>query len=98
MNALTVDTEGAARHIGLAASTREKMRVYGDGPLFVKLGRSVRYRLTDLEAYLAMRVVESTSQKVTTPQSYLMFPVAKWRCRSINAWFGDVRASKADST
>lgn len=64
MNALTVDTEGASRHIGLAVSTLEKMRVYGDGPRFVKLGRSVRYRVADLEAYLDHRVVESTSQKV----------------------------------
>lgn len=64
MDALTVDTEGASRHIGLAVSTLEKMRVYGDGPPFVKLGRSVRYRICDLEAYLAGRVVESTSQKI----------------------------------
>jgi predicted DNA-binding transcriptional regulator AlpA len=64
MDTLTVDTEGASRHLGLAVSTLEKMRVYGDGPPFVKLGRSVRYRISDLEAYLAGRVVESTSQKV----------------------------------
>jgi predicted DNA-binding transcriptional regulator AlpA len=61
---MTVDTEGAARHIGLAVSTLEKMRVTGEGPQFVKLGRSVRYRVADLEAYLAARVVSSTSQKV----------------------------------
>lgn len=64
MDALTVDTEGASRHIGLAVSTLEKLRLTGDGPPFVKLGRSVRYRISDLEAYLAERVVESTSQKV----------------------------------
>lgn len=64
MNALAVDTEAAARHIGLAVSTLEKMRVTGDGPPFVKLGRAVRYRISDLEAYLAERVVASTSQRV----------------------------------
>lgn len=64
MTTLAVDTEGAAKHLGLAVSTLEKMRVYGDGPPFVKLGRSVRYRVIDLEEYLAKRVVESTSQKV----------------------------------
>lgn len=63
MDTLTVDTEGASRHLGLAVSTLEKMRVYGDGPPFVKLGRSVRYRVADLEAYLAERVMESTSQR-----------------------------------
>jgi len=62
MNALAVDTDGAARHLGLAVSTLEKMRVYGDGPPFVKLGRSVRYRIGDLETYLAQHVVDSTSQ------------------------------------
>jgi predicted DNA-binding transcriptional regulator AlpA len=61
---MAVDTEEAARHLGLAVSTLEKMRVYGDGPAYVKLGRSVRYRICDLEAYLEKRVVESTSQKV----------------------------------
>ncbi len=64
MTTLTVDTEGAARHLGLAVSTLEKMRVYGNSPPYVKLGRSVRYRVCDLEEYLAKRVVESTSQKV----------------------------------
>ncbi len=63
MTSLTVDTEGASRHLGLAVSTLEKMRVYGDGPPFVKLGRAVRYRVSDLETYLADRVVESTSQQ-----------------------------------
>jgi predicted DNA-binding transcriptional regulator AlpA len=59
--ALTVDTEGASRHIGLAASTLEKLRVSGGGPRYVKLGRAVRYRLADLEDYLAERVRENTS-------------------------------------
>jgi predicted DNA-binding transcriptional regulator AlpA len=64
MNALTVNTEEAARHLSLAPNTLEKMRVLGNGPQFVKLGRSVRYRISDLEAYVADRVVSSTSEKV----------------------------------
>lgn len=63
MNILTVDTEGASQHLGLAVSTLEKLRVSGGGPRFVKMGRAVRYRLSDLEEYLAERVVESTSQR-----------------------------------
>jgi len=59
---LTVDTNGAAGHLGLARNTLEKMRVSGDGPPFVKLGRAVRYRMSDLESYLAARVVHSTSE------------------------------------
>lgn len=63
MNTLTLDTKGAAAQIGFAPNTLEKLRVYGGGPRYVKMGRSVRYRVSDLEAYLAERVVESTSQK-----------------------------------
>jgi len=60
--ALTVDTQGASQHIGLAVSTLEKLRCTGGGPKFCRLGRAVRYRLTDLEEYLAERVVSSTSE------------------------------------
>lgn len=62
IGALTVDTEGASQHIGLAVSTLEKLRVSGGGPQYVKLGRAVRYRISDLEEYLAERVRENTSQ------------------------------------
>ncbi|HZG10154.1 MAG TPA: helix-turn-helix domain-containing protein [Allosphingosinicella sp.] len=62
MTVLAVDTEGAAACLGMAVSTLEKLRVTGGGPRYVKAGRAVRYRIVDLEAYLAERVVESTSQ------------------------------------
>lgn len=56
-----VDTKGASEHIGLAESTLEKLRVAGDGPKFAKLGRAVRYRLCDLDAWAAERLQTSTS-------------------------------------
>lgn len=62
MERAVLDTEAAAHYIGLAASTMEKQRVAGGGVPFVKLGRAVRYRVCDLEAYLADRVVSSTSE------------------------------------
>jgi len=46
-------TEQAARYLGLAPATLNKWRVYGTGPRFHKLGRAVRYRRADLDAYLA---------------------------------------------
>lgn len=55
-------TREAAWHLGLAISTLNKWRVYGDGPVFVKLGRAVRYRREDLEAFIAARSKTSTSQ------------------------------------
>ncbi len=63
-NPHTVDTNGAAAYIGLARNTLEKLRVTGGGPRFVKLGRAVRYRVSDLEAYVAARIVESTSAPI----------------------------------
>lgn len=55
-------TADAAKHLGLSASTLNKWRVDGRGPRFVKLGRSVCYRLTDLDSWLAEHVRSSTSE------------------------------------
>lgn len=62
--AIVMTTDGAATYTGLATSTLEKLRLTGNGPMFLKLGRSVRYRPSDLDAWLAARVVTSTSQNV----------------------------------
>ena len=56
-----LNTMEAAEALRLAAGTLEKLRTYGGGPRYVKLGRAVRYRREDLEAWLADRVVGSTS-------------------------------------
>ncbi len=59
-----LNTEGAARYLSLAESTLEKARVTGSGPRYLKLGRAVRYRLCDLDAWMAQRTVASTSEQV----------------------------------
>lgn len=56
------DTGAAAAYIGLAQNTLEKMRVFGTGPRFAKLGRAVRYRRADLDEYVRDRLVVSTSE------------------------------------
>lgn len=38
---------------GLADSTLEQWRIKGKGPKFIKLGRLVRYRLSDVQAYIS---------------------------------------------
>ncbi|WP_417455909.1 helix-turn-helix transcriptional regulator [Kordiimonas sp.] len=53
-------THEAARLLGLAPSTLNKWRLYGLGPRFVKLGRAVRYRRPDVDAYLASHTHTST--------------------------------------
>lgn len=66
MDTKLLDTAGAAERLGLAESTLEKLRVSGDGPPFARLGRSVRYRPSDIDAWTAARVVQSTSQQIAT--------------------------------
>jgi predicted DNA-binding transcriptional regulator AlpA len=58
-----LDTKAAAAYLGLHPNTLEKRRVYGGSPKFCRLGRAVRYRPEDLDAWIAARVVESTSQQ-----------------------------------
>ena len=47
---------------GLAEITLRVWRLKGDGPRFLKLGRNVRYRRGDIEAWLQAHSVASTSE------------------------------------
>jgi hypothetical protein len=57
---LLYTTEDAARLLGLAPGSLNNMRAKGLGPTFVKLGSLVRYRHTDLVAWIESRVRRST--------------------------------------
>lgn len=46
-------TKDAAAKIGKSESWLNKSRMTGTGPVYLKLGGSVRYALPDLEAWLA---------------------------------------------
>ncbi|MDF2810507.1 MAG: helix-turn-helix domain protein [Microvirga sp.] len=50
----------AAARVGLSVSQLNKMRCYGTGPVFYKLGAAVFYREEDLAAWLAERRRMST--------------------------------------
>ena len=54
----------AADFLRLSPRTLERLRVVSGGPLFARLGRRVVYRLSDLENWIAERVVGSTSEPV----------------------------------
>jgi Helix-turn-helix domain len=57
-----LDTDNAARYLGLSNKTLAMMRSSGSGPRFVKRGR-VFYFLEDLQAWLAEQPrVQSTAQ------------------------------------
>lgn len=46
------DTKGAAIYIGKSASWLNKTRMTGTGPVYLKIGGSVRYERADLDAFL----------------------------------------------
>jgi hypothetical protein len=46
----------------LATATLEKLRIYGGGPQYLKLGRAVRYDHDDLLRWAAERRIGSTSE------------------------------------
>lgn len=52
----------AANHLNVKKSSLEAWAVRGGGPPFVKFGRAVRYRLSDLEAWANSQTRTSTSQ------------------------------------
>ena len=45
-------TQEAAHRLGLAIGTLQNWRIRGEGPAWVRLGRAVRYRETDLERFI----------------------------------------------
>ena len=48
----TVNEKVAAHILGVSVHTLQNRRYLGQQPKFLKLGRMVRYRLSDLEEYL----------------------------------------------
>lgn len=51
-----------AEFLGLSEAWLERARWAGDGPRYIKFGRAVRYKFSDLEKYLANRERTSTSE------------------------------------
>lgn len=55
------DTRQAAAYLGLGASTLEKFRMTGNGPVYLKIGRRCLYAQGDLDAWLAKHRRTSTT-------------------------------------
>lgn len=65
-NSVLYDEEAAGKYIGGTASpissrTMQRWRLEGVGPTYVKLGRLVRYRQSDLDDFLDESSCTSTS-------------------------------------
>lgn len=66
MDDLLRDTKGAGIKLGgsdepISPRTMERMRQDGTGPVFIRIGRLIRYQDSDLEAWLVQRRRTSTS-------------------------------------
>ena len=59
---VTLTVVQAATYLGLAVSTLNKWRCHGGGPVFIKLGRAVRYRQEDLDQFVMDGRSRSTSE------------------------------------
>lgn len=54
---LYISTRELADELGLAPITIEIWRAKGQGPRYVKIGRTVRYRRQDVDAWLTAHMV-----------------------------------------
>ena len=57
-----LNTPEAAAYLDVKPATLEQWRWNGRGPRYCKLGRSCRYRITDLNDFLEERVFSSTTE------------------------------------
>jgi predicted DNA-binding transcriptional regulator AlpA len=64
MDAL-LDQKQTAHFLGLSVRTLERHRLAGTGPLYVRVGRLVRYRQQDLADFVERNVRRSTSEEST---------------------------------
>ena len=55
-----LDTQQAARMLGLSAKTLARYRVTGEGPVFHRFGNRIRYLRDDLKAWWEKRRRTST--------------------------------------
>jgi hypothetical protein len=55
----------AANHLNCSGGYLSKGRVTGEGPRFLKLGKAIRYRLEDLDAWANDRMHDSTAEYST---------------------------------
>lgn len=53
-----LNTDEAARRLGVSSSLLEKLRVYTPekSPPFIRIGRAIRYRESDLDAWASARM------------------------------------------
>jgi len=63
-SAAVLKTDAAAEYLSLSRGRLAKLRWAGGGPKFVRVGRTVLYRLTDLDTWLDLNTRSSTSDVI----------------------------------
>ena len=58
-----ISPKEAAKRLGLSISTLLRMRERGDGPPFVRLGRSIPHGVHELDRWMAERTFASTADE-----------------------------------
>ncbi|MEA4857751.1 MAG: DNA-binding protein [Solidesulfovibrio sp.] len=53
-----VDEKDAAIYVGLSVKALQMRRATHKAPAYIKVGRSVRYRIADLDAFLAAHRID----------------------------------------
>ena len=59
-----LDEHQAAEHLGVKVATLRSWRRAHKGPCFVRLGRLVRYRVADVEAFIEANTVRTCGEQV----------------------------------
>jgi len=61
--AIYLNQAGAARVLFITPRTLQRWRVDGTGPAFVRLGRRVAYRQSDIDAWASERVYTTRAEE-----------------------------------
>jgi hypothetical protein len=56
-----LNPRATALYLSSSTSTLAKLRLRGGGPPFTRIGRAIRYRRSDLDAYMLAGLSNSTS-------------------------------------
>jgi Helix-turn-helix domain len=62
----TLNVVQAADYSGISKSSLDKLRVYGGGPPYLKVGARVVYDRIDLDTWLVGKKIANTSQSIVT--------------------------------
>jgi predicted DNA-binding transcriptional regulator AlpA len=63
-----LSSKDVAKILKCSKNTVDKWRLYGGGPKFVRVGKSVRYSPREIEAYIARSTAASTSDEASPPK------------------------------